>query len=123
MSSYLLLRNNKESGPFTLEEIKDMSLKSYDLLWVVGKSAAWRYPGEIAELKSFAPAVPEPFTDLFRIRPNAENPGQDAGNSRKSETINTRSGESNMQRRDPSRSIYVNLPAEKNRQLIPPRRR
>ena len=113
MSSYLLLRNNKESGPFTLEEIKDMSLKAYDLLWVVGKSAAWRYPGEIAELKSFAPAVPEPFTDLFRIRPNAESPGQDTGNTRKSETINTRSGENNIQRRDHSRSVYVNLPAEK----------
>ena len=55
MSSYLLLRNNKESGPFTIEEIQAMPLKSYDLLWVVGKSAAWRYPGEIAELKSFAP--------------------------------------------------------------------
>ncbi len=59
MSSYLLLRNNKESGPFTIEEIKGMSLKTYDLLWVVGKSAAWRYPGEITELKSFAPPLPE----------------------------------------------------------------
>ena len=56
MSSYLLLRNNQESGPFTMEEIKGMSLKAYDLLWVVGKSAAWRYPGEIAELKSFRSA-------------------------------------------------------------------
>jgi hypothetical protein len=58
MSSYLLLRNNKESGPFSFEEVKDMSLKTFDLLWVVGKSAAWRYPGEIAELKSFAPPLP-----------------------------------------------------------------
>ena len=75
MSSYLLLRNNKESGPFSIEEIKDMSLKSYDLLWVVGKSAAWRYPGEIIELKSFAPPVPElALSDLFRKKPNAENP-------------------------------------------------
>ena len=64
MSSYLLLRNNKESGPFTIEEIQGMSLKAYDLIWVVGKSAAWRYPGEIQELKSFAPPVPEQLTDL-----------------------------------------------------------
>ena len=42
-----------------MDEVKSMSLKSYDLLWVVGKSAAWRYPGEIPELKSFAPFVPE----------------------------------------------------------------
>ena len=63
MSSYLLLRNNKESGPFTMDEVKSMSLKSYDLIWVVGKSAAWRYPGEIPELKSFAPSVPEQGAD------------------------------------------------------------
>ncbi|HEY2349231.1 MAG TPA: hypothetical protein VGH64_09455, partial [Puia sp.] len=68
MSSYLLLRNNKESGPFTLDEVKGMSLKMYDLIWIVGKSAAWRYPGEIPELKSFAPTVPEGEADLFRKR-------------------------------------------------------
>ncbi len=72
MSSYLLLRNNKESGPFTIEEIKGMTLKPYDLLWVVGKSAAWRYPGEINELKSFAPPVPEQLTDSYIKKQNAD---------------------------------------------------
>ena len=73
MSSYLLLRNNKETGPFTIEEIKGMSLKPYDLLWVVGKSAAWRYPGEINELKSFAPPVPEQIVDSYSKKPNTDN--------------------------------------------------
>jgi hypothetical protein len=113
MSFYLLLRNNKESGPYSLEEIKDMSLMAYDLLWVVGKSAAWRYPGEIAELKSFAPPVPEQVTDLFRRRPNSENSGPDSSNTKKSETVSTWSGEGNSQRRNPSHLIYVNLPSEK----------
>src|SRR6185437_1647443 len=65
MSTYLLLRNNKESGPFTMDEIRRMSLKAYDLVWVEGKSAAWRYPGEIPEFTSFAPQVPEQPFDRF----------------------------------------------------------
>src|SRR5450432_118084 len=110
MSSYLLLRNNQESGPFTMEEIKGMSLKAYDLLWVVGKSAAWRYPGEIAELKSFAPPVPEQFSDSFYKKTKSENTVTDAA-AKKSESSNTR--ENKIQRTAPYRSVYVNLPADK----------
>lgn len=70
MSTYLLLRNNKESGPHSLEDLRTLSLKPYDLVWVEGKSAAWRYPGEINELKSFAPEVVEqPFDRFLRSRP------------------------------------------------------
>jgi hypothetical protein len=64
---YLLLRNNKQSGPYSLEELKSMGLKAYDLVWSEGKSAAWRYPSELEELKSFAPAVEEqPFDRFYR---------------------------------------------------------
>jgi len=72
MSTYLLLRNNKQTGPFILDELKKMSLKAYDLIWVEGKSAAWRYPGEIAELISFAPPVPEQPYDRFYKKVNPE---------------------------------------------------
>lgn len=65
MASYLLLRDNKESGPFTLEDLLSFGLKPYDLIWVQGKSAAWRYPSEVEELKSFAPAVEEQPFDRF----------------------------------------------------------
>ena len=65
MTSYLLLRNNKESGPFTLNELVSQGLKAYDLVWANGKSAAWRYPGEIEELKPYAPAVEEQPYDRF----------------------------------------------------------
>ena len=51
MNTYLLLRDNKKSGPFTADELRTMGLKPYDLVWLEGKSAAWRYPGEIDELK------------------------------------------------------------------------
>lgn len=65
MASYLLLRNNKESGPFTMDELLSSGLKPYDLVWVQGKSAAWRYPSEIQELKPFAPVIEEQPYDRF----------------------------------------------------------
>jgi hypothetical protein len=117
MSSYLLLRNNKESGPFTIEEVMGMPLKTYDLLWVVGKSAAWRYPGEIPELKSVAPPLPEQNSDLFTRRPFADNSSSDSGNNKKSEFSNSRPKENNA-RQVTSRSVYVNLPAEKKQATI-----
>jgi hypothetical protein len=120
MSSYLLLRNNKESGPFTIDEIKGMSLKAFDLIWVVGKSAAWRYPGEISDLKSFAPPVPEQFTDYFRKKPNTDNPAPDLGIKKNADSANPRSRENNNQRVNASKSVYVNLPVEKKSTGIPP---
>jgi hypothetical protein len=65
MANYLLLRNNKESGPYSADDLVKLGLKAYDLLWVQGKSAAWRYPSEIDELKSFAPVVEEQPFDRF----------------------------------------------------------
>ena len=62
---YLLLRNNKQTGPYSLEDLKTMGLKAYDLVWIEGKSAAWRYPCEIGELSAFAPAVEEQPFDRF----------------------------------------------------------
>lgn len=70
MSAYRLLRNNKENGPFTLDQLIAMGLKAYDLVWVDGKSAAWRYPSEIPELAAHAPAVEEqPFDRFYRRQP------------------------------------------------------
>jgi hypothetical protein len=66
---YLLLRNNKQTGPHSLEELKNMGLKAYDLIWLEGKSAAWRYPCELEELKPFAPVVEEQPFDRFYKRP------------------------------------------------------
>jgi len=59
MNKYLLLRDNKQSGPYTIDDIRAMGVKSYDLIWVEGRSAAWAYPGEIDEIQSFAPTVEE----------------------------------------------------------------
>jgi len=65
MKTYLLLRNNKEAGPYTAEELISKGLKAYDLVWIEGRSTAWRYPSEIDELKAYAPAVEEQPFDRF----------------------------------------------------------
>ena len=52
MKKYLLLRNNKQSGPYTYDELMEMGLKTQDLIWIEGKSASWRYPGEFDEFKT-----------------------------------------------------------------------
>src|ERR1700709_931154 len=70
MSTYLLLRDNKENGPLTFDEIRTKGLKAYDLVWVEGRSAAWRYPGEVEELKPFSPEVVEQPFDRFFKRPS-----------------------------------------------------
>lgn len=70
MNNYLLLRNNKETGPYKLDELINKGLKAYDLVWIEGKSAAWRYPSEITELKPYAPAIEEqPQDKLLKQEP------------------------------------------------------
>ena len=52
-NAYRLLRNNKETGPYSLDELLQLSLKPFDLVWVEGQSAGWRYPSEIEILKPY----------------------------------------------------------------------
>jgi hypothetical protein len=60
---YVLLRQDQQTGPYSLEEIIQFDLKPYDLIWIEGKSAGWYYPQEIAALHpylSFLPQKPKP---------------------------------------------------------------
>ena len=65
MNTYLLLRSNKQSGPYSLQQLVSLGLKPYDLVWLEGKSAAWRYPSEVDGLKDYAPATEEQPYDRF----------------------------------------------------------
>lgn len=62
---YRLLRNNKETGPYTREQLLQTGFKPYDLVWADGMSASWSYPSEMHEFKAFAPAVEEQPFDRF----------------------------------------------------------
>jgi len=53
---YRLLRNNEESGPFTIGELLGQNLRPTDMLWIEGRSTAWCY---LSEIELFPSAEPE----------------------------------------------------------------
>lgn len=67
---YLLLRSNKQSGPYSVDELRKLPLQPYDLLWLEGKTGSWLHPGEIEEIKSFAP-----YPGNMQFNFNARKPG------------------------------------------------
>ena len=121
---YLLLRNNKQSGPYSLDELKSMGLKAYDLVWLEGKSAAWRYPCEIEDLRAFAPAVEEQPFDRFFKKPGQNAAAAISGSNDAAVAVNGSNGvvvavKPAVETAGPAESpvltgkriIYVNLPA------------
>ena len=52
MNTYILLRNNNESRPLSIEDLQQMGLKPTDLIWVECQSVCWEHPHEIKELRS-----------------------------------------------------------------------
>lgn len=65
---YLLLRNNQESGPFTIGELLQQQLRPSDMVWIEGKSTAWTYLSELEltphiEKEISKPAIPSKSSD------------------------------------------------------------
>jgi hypothetical protein len=121
MNQYLLLRDNKQTGPYTAEQLAAKGLKPYDLVWQEGRSAAWRYPSEIEELKPFAPVVEEQPYDRFYKKPGEQvaglssaatqitteqQPVAAAGNT-ESQPVNKKAEQTT------GKHIYVTMPASK----------
>jgi hypothetical protein len=52
---YLLLRNNQQTGPYTVDELLQQKINAHDLVWVEGESFAWSHPAEIEELRKCFP--------------------------------------------------------------------
>jgi len=105
MTKYQLLRSNKQSGPYTAEELKTMGLKPFDLIWVEGKSFAWLYPSEIDELKEIAPAVDVPVA--AKVNTVAEAPASPAP----LETISTAHVYAIKPRENESRVQTISIPS------------
>ena len=131
MNKYLLLRDNKQSGPYTVDELAAHGLKPYDLVWLEGKSAAWRYPSELSELKPFAPIVEEQPFDRFYKKPETktiESPAKDDTRVQQSSSIYEQvkkseeiiSSKPQGQTSAGSKKIHVSLPGAKSTEpLIP----
>ncbi len=97
MNKYLLLRDNKQSGPYTTDELITRGIKPYDLVWIEGKSAAWRYPSEIEELQLYAPVVEEQPYDRFFARDGHRQPKTDSNNADLASDIPATPQETTMQ--------------------------
>jgi hypothetical protein len=67
---YLLLRENQQTGPHSLEELAQLQLKNSDLIWIEGKSAGWYYPHEVDALKPLlaTPAAQKERTEAVSIQ-------------------------------------------------------
>jgi hypothetical protein len=68
MKKYLLLRKNCQTGPHNIAELSAMGLTAHDLLWIEGKSASWKHPGEIEELKCLLPGAVEKKFDRVPLQ-------------------------------------------------------
>ncbi len=87
MTTYRLLRDNKETGPFSEEELIAKGFKPYDLIWVEGRSAGWRYPSEIPAFKTFAPVIEEqPYDRFYKKQPPQKLFSEEERDSRKTYT-------------------------------------
>jgi hypothetical protein len=120
MNMYLLLRDNKQSGPYTCDQLREKGIKAYDLVWIEGKSAAWRYPSEIDELKAFAPIVEEQPFERFYKKPSVQEQQSGPRNSAPSSTVQqvnndpvTKNIEKPAVSDNPStpKKVYINFPA------------
>ena len=118
MTTYLLIRSNKESGPYTLNDLLQLGLKPYDLIWVEGRSAAWRYPSEVDELKEYAPIVEEQPFDRFYKKPEEKKEKhfheliEEARNKKEISKITLAEKKSFVRQENPAPKIYVSMPEQ-----------
>lgn len=129
MNKYLLLRDNKQTGPYSLDELVAKGIKAYDLIWLDGKSAAWRYPSEIEELKPYSPVVEEqPYDRFYKRNIQQQEKSQEQSsfadakeNQVKQEPVSEPLAilhevriESETNNTSPQRKIFVTMPANAN---------
>src|SRR3954464_6534578 len=102
---YLLLRNNKQSGPHTLDELINLALKPFDLIWIEGKSSAWSYPSEVAELKAHVKETKQPET---RQTSKKESSYPTAGK----DIVMAKTSQPAKKSNDQKKKVYIELPDE-----------
>jgi hypothetical protein len=94
---YSLLRSNQEMGPYSLDELLQLGLKPFDLIWVNGRSASWQYPSEIESLKAFFPV-----------------PGKDVQQAEAPENNNAYEDKFQQPAPAPPKKIFVSMPSPAN---------
>src|SRR5215203_716878 len=59
MKSYILLRDNREWGPYTLKDLSSFGITPTDLIWIEGESTSWFHPIDIPALAGLATVTGE----------------------------------------------------------------
>jgi hypothetical protein len=108
---YLLLRDNKQTGPHSLEELLELGLKPYDLIWVEGRSCGWSYPSEINALKPYAAAVP--------AAPAPAQSTESMPSTPPTYTTSDTATSSSPKAIAPPKSIFVRLPGKEQQEAAP----
>ncbi len=103
---YLLLRNNQQTGPYSLGELLQQGLKPTDLIWVEGESCGWSFPSEIDVLK---PAQQDSA---------AENKAPENSASFMSTPVPASASHTTTHSAPTTRHIYVSLPPKQVQQPI-----
>ncbi|HEY1113483.1 MAG TPA: hypothetical protein VGE66_07970 [Chitinophagaceae bacterium] len=107
---YLLLRDNKQSGPYSLDEIVQLGLRPFDLIWVEGRSGGWSYPSEITALKPYVPevqtSVQPKSTESMPSTPPTYSPADTATSSSPKEMA-------------PPKSVYISMPGKGAQASVP----
>lgn len=115
---YSLLRNNKQTGPYSLEELVQLQLKPFDLVWAEGKSAGWRYPSEIDALKPYLAEAGSPEPEVQSLKPVVPSPKPVVEATQPLAVAEENKPEAVApvvpRNKRPSKAIYVSLPAGTN---------
>lgn len=119
---YVLLRNDKQTGPYSLQEIIQFDLKPYDLIWIEGKSAGWYYPQEIGALHPYLAFLPQrtkvaaqhttPEKNVFVSMPPSPIKREELQPSLQTETLMNASKESYMPFEPTSKNIEEEVYAQ-----------
>lgn len=105
---YLLLRDNIESGPYTIQELLQKQLKPTDMFWIEGKSTAWTYLNEL-ELNFHVEEKKEPVENTQQKRKYVDEIEQKAEEIRKRAlSYHTRPS---FRQQDPASGIHSASPA------------
>lgn len=100
--NYLLLSNNKSSGPYSLEQLLQLSLSPTDLIWIKNESATWQNVSEIHELNGMVKTSCSANDPLVATTAINETAVIDKNDSKKS----------------PLKKVYVSLPSETYHQTV-----
>lgn len=69
MTNYFVIIKDEQSGPYTLDQLKNLGIHSKTMIWYEGLSD-WQEAGQISELKVLFQNQPPPFKKETTVREN-----------------------------------------------------